>query len=199
MVSGISNGYSYGYLNEVKQAMAANIDGNGGKKDGKVTVQEALNSLNIGGMLYGIKEDTQEYKNIKTLADNMSQTVQKYAGKDGVFQVQEWANFLNGNEWGQFLEVHRSSSKSLKQEMQKIEQSQEGFKDGLLSKGELKVGIINNLRKIAPFINTAMIESIIDKYAGQDGIFSVEEYAALKKDPCYDLFLKTFKVSPCSN
>lgn len=199
MVVGISNRYSNEYLNAVRQAMAANIDGNGGKKDGKVTVQEALNSLNIGGILYGIKEDTQEYKNLKTLADNIPQTVQKYAGKDGVFQAYEWANFLNGNEWGQFLELHRSSSKSLKQEMQKIEQSQEGFKDGLLSKGELKVGIINNLRKIAPFINTAMIESIIDKYAGQDGIFSVEEYAALKKDPCYDLFLKTFKVSPCLN
>ena len=56
MVVGISNRYSNEYLNAVRQATAENIDGNGGKKDGKVTVQEALNSLNIGGMLYGIKE-----------------------------------------------------------------------------------------------------------------------------------------------
>lgn len=199
MVSVPANRYSNVYLNGVRQALSENADGNGGKKDGMVTVQEALNSLDIGGMLYGIQQGTQEYNNLKTLADNIPQALQKYAEKDGVFQAQEWADFLNGNEWGQFLDSYSSSSKCLKQEMQKIEQSQEGFKDGLLSKGELKVGIINNLRKIAPFINTAMIESIIDKYAGQDGIFSVEEYAALKKDPCYDLFLKTFKVSPCSN
>ena len=56
MVSVPANRYSNVYLNGVRQALSENADGNGGKKDGKVTVQEALNSLNIGGMLYGIKE-----------------------------------------------------------------------------------------------------------------------------------------------
>ena len=125
MVSVPANRYSNVYLNGVRQALSENADGNGGKKDGMVTVQEALNSLDIGGMLYGIQQGTQEYNNLKTLADNIPQALQKYAGKDGVFQAQEWADFLNGNEWGQFLDSYSSSSKCLKQEMQKIEQSQE--------------------------------------------------------------------------
>lgn len=69
-------------------------------------------------------------------------------------------------------------------------------KDQKCTKGEVKAGILNNMQKIDPTVDCSNIENIIDKYAGDDGTFTVEEYTALKNDPVYKAFLKKYHVNP---
>lgn len=72
------------------------------------------------------------------------------------------------------------------------------IKDGMTTKGEVKVGLLNSLNTKGYNINTTGIETIVDKYSGEDGTFSLEEYMALKNDDTYKTFLDKYNVSPYS-
>ena len=195
-IDGTGNQYSQQYLNEIKDVLTNRIDGNGGEKDGKVTVNEAYNDLNIGSLLSGLKEGSDEYNKLKALTDKVPEALAKYAGSDGIFQAEEWADFLNGEEWGVVLDQYHSSSNFAQLEMKWIDNTRGMFNDGKVTKGEVKVGLLNKVLEINPNFDTTNIEQLIDRYAGEDGTFTVEEYTAMKKDPEYKAFLNQFRVVP---
>ena len=197
-INGAGNQYPQSYLDEIKNQAFSRMDSkdNGGNGDGRVSTAEALNDLHIGGLLSGLQEGSAEYTKLKNLTDKIPNVLAKYAGNDGEFSAQEWAEFLNGNEWGEVLDTYHSSSNFSKIEMGWVDKSQNCFADGKCTKGEVKVGILNNMARIAPDVDCSHIEEIIDKYAGEDGTFTVAEYTAMKNDPEYKAFLKQYHVTP---
>ena len=114
-----SNNYPKDYLNSIQNDVFKRIDGkeNGGNGDGKISVNEVYNDLNIGSLLNGLAPYSKEYTKLKSLTDNIPAALQKYAGNDGIFTATEWANFLNGNEWDEVLDTYHSSSNFAKIEM----------------------------------------------------------------------------------
>ena len=178
--------YSKEYLNSITQVFQSRIDAN---KDGKVTLDEAYKDINVSGLLAGLKEGSTEYIRLKVLTDKIPEAMKTYAGADGILQEEEWAEFLNGEEWGNVLDAYHSSSNFSKIEMGWIDNSEGMINDGQVTKGEVKAGIFNNLDIQNKRYYTAEIENLIDSYAGSDGAFTVEEYTALKNDPTYkDIF-----------
>ncbi len=71
----------------------------------------------------------------------------------------------------------------------------EGSNDGITAKGEIKVNILNNLSYLGYNIDTTEIEALIDNYAGEDGIFTPEEYTSMKNDNTYKNFLDKYNIS----
>lgn len=191
-VTGFSQEYLYGIKTEVFTRMDS--VSNGGNGDGKITVNEAYNDLHIDTLFSGIKEDTDEYKNLKGLTDKIPEALVEYSGEDEEFSPEEWAQFLNGQEWGNVLDAYHSSSGFAKLEMGWIDNGH--IEDGKTTKGEVKVGLLSNLKEQGYNIDTTKIEAIVDKYAGNDGAFSVEEYMALKNDKTYSSFLYKYRTSP---
>ena len=194
--TGDDNRYSQQYLTGINDMLTNRMDGNGGEKEGKVTVNEAYNDLDIGSLLSGLKEGSNEYNKLKALTNKVPDALKKYAGSDGIFQAEEWADFLNGEEWGVVIDQYHSSSNFTKLEMKWIDNNNGMFSDGKVTKGEVKVGLLNKVLEINPNFDTSKIEKLIDKYAGEDGTYTVEEYTAMKSDPEYKAFLKQFQVVP---
>lgn len=189
------NNYSKEYLNGIKNDVFTRMDKNG-NSDGKITVNEAYKDLDIGSLLSGLKKGSSEYNRLNGLTSNISQVLAKYAGSDGEFSSKEWADFLNGNEWNAVLDAYHSSSNFSKIEMGWIENSSHSVKDGVVSKGAVKAGLLNDLSRKNINIDTTGIEALIDKYAGEDGMFTVEEYIKLKNDKQYKEFLNKYHVVP---
>ena len=180
------------YLKEIENKALKQMD-NSGNQDGKVTVEEALKDLNIEDLLSGQNEtDTAK---IKAKADKIYEVLTRYAGQDGEFTAEEWANFLNGQEWGAVLDAWHSSGKDANLEMNWIDNAH-GIPDKAVTKGEVKVGILNNLLARGVDIDTTEIEAIIDKYAGEDGTFTQKEYMALREDPVYKDILNQYGITP---
>lgn len=188
--------FSQDYLNSIKNEAFPRIDSKDryGNGDGKITVDEVYKDLEIGRLFYGLKEDSDEYNRLKTYTDRIPEAIVEYSGEDEEFTPEEWAKFLNGEEWGDVIDAYHSSSNFAQLEMGWIDN--QGIQDGILGKGEVKVGILNNIAQSGRKFDTTEIEAIVDKYAGDDGIFSVEEYTALKNDETYSTFLKENCVSP---
>lgn len=180
------------YLKGIQNETFKRMDG-AGNKDGKVTVNEALNDLNIASLLSGQNEA--DAAKIKAAAEKIPEVLAKYAGQDGEFTAEEWANFLNGQEWGTVLDAWHSSGKDAKLEMNWIDNAH-GIPDKAVTKGEVKVGILNNLLARGVDIDTTEIEAVIDKYAGEDGIFTHKEYMALREDPAYKDIVNKYGVTP---
>lgn len=180
------------YLKEIENKALKQMD-NSGNQDGKITVNEALSDLNIASLLSGQNEA--DVAKIKAAAANIPEVLAKYAGQDGVFTAEEWANFLNGEEWGAVLDAYHSSGKDAKLEMTWIDNAH-GIPDKAVTKGEVKIGILNNLIANGVNIDTKEIEAIIDKYAGEDGTFTHKEYMALREDPVYKEILNQYGVTP---
>lgn len=201
-MAGISNDggstYPKEYLDGIQKYRLNSMDAkeNGGDGDGQASVQEALADLQIDSLFNGLKQGSQEYNRLKNLTDALPQALAKYAGADGIFTAEEYANFLNGAEWGAVLDAHHSSSNFAKMEMGWIDDSPGMSKDGQVTKDEVKAGILNNLIQRGINVDTAKIEELIDKYAGEDGTFTVEEYTALKNDEEYKSFLKQYHAVP---
>lgn len=201
-IKGTGNQYPQQYLNDINDVLKNRMDGNGGKKDGKVTVNEAYNDLDIGDLLSGLEKSSNEYNKLKSLTDKIPEVLKKYAGSDGIFQAEEWANFLNGDEWKAVLDQYHSSSNFAKIEMGWIDRSKNCYPDGQCTKGEVKAGLLNNLQQMElPFIYDkgrvgSRLEALVDKYAGKDGKFTVAEYVAMKKDPEYQQITKDFNLTP---
>ena len=202
-INGVSL-YPKEYLDGIKTVFRERIDGNGGKKDGKVTVAEAYKDLDDTQLLAGLKKGSAEYNKLNRLMSKIPEALRKYAGSDGIFQAEEYAKFLNGKEWGAVIDQYHSSSNFSKIEMRWIDQSKGSNKDGECSKGEVKAGLLNSLQKNKlPLVfdknrigNT--IKTLVDKYAGADGKFTVAEYTAMKNDPTYKQIIKDFNLVPFS-
>ncbi len=182
------------YLNEIKNEAFKRMD-QAGNGDGQVTIDEAFEDLDIGSLLSGqSKEDCEK---IFGAAQNINDVLDEYAGADGIFSPEEWADFLNGDEWDGVLDAWYSSGKMAEIEMNMIDNAH--IKDGRVTKGEIKAGIFNNIISKNPNINTSELENIIDKYAGDDGTFSKDEYMQLRKDPLYDEITNQFGALPWLN
>ncbi len=188
--------YSQNYLNGIKQTFNTRIDGNSGKKDGKVTVAEAYKDLNVGDLLSGLKPNSQEYNKLSSLTNKIPQALQRYAGSDGVFTENEWADFLNGSEWGAVLDTYHSSSNWAETEMAFVDNAHNS-KDGMITCGEVKVGLLNSIDyNYSSNFDTTELEAIVDNYAGDDGIFTKEEYTKMLNDPRYKSIIKQTGASP---
>ena len=194
MVNTVSNQYPKSYLKDIEDNTLKRMDSakNGGNGDGKVSVDEALTSLNIESYLDGQNE--KDAKAISKASENILEVLTQYAGEDGIFDAQEWADFLNGEEWDKVIEAYNSSGKKAQKEMEWVDNS--GIKDGKTTKGEIKVGILNNLQDKGYRVDTTEIEALIDKYAGDDGTFTLEEYQKMKSDEKYQEFIEEYNVSP---
>jgi len=74
--------------------------------------------------------------------------------------------------------------------------------DGKVTKGEVKVGLLNNLQKMnLPLVYDkeaigSRLEALVDKYAGEDGTFTVAEYTAMKNNPEYKQIIKDLHLVP---
>ena len=95
------------YLDSIKNDAFNRIDGKG-NNDGKVTIDEALKDL----------QDTvlSQMKNKNQLSANINEVLKQYAGEDKTFSAEEWAEFLNGDEWNNVLKQYRSEQKEVVQE-----------------------------------------------------------------------------------
>ena len=179
------------YLNGIQNESFKKIDG-AGNNDNKVTVDEVLNDLNIPDLL--LEQNEVDTAKIKAVADKIPEALVQYAGQDGEFTPEEYAEFLNGSEWGAVLEAWHSSGQDAKLEMNWIGNT--NLPDIAVSKGDIKAGILNNFEVLGVNFDTTEIESVIDKYAGEDGMFTQKEYMALRKDPLYKDILKKYNVTP---
>ena len=188
--------YPKEYLDSIKNSAFKRMDAKeyGGNGDGKISTEEAYNSLNINSLFSNQKKGSEEYNKLKIYAGKIPETIKKYAGDDEEFSAEEWAQFINGDEWGQVLDIYHSSSGRAIQEMKWIDEA--GIQDGSTTKGEIKVGIFNKLANTGKNIDTSEIELIIDDYAGDDGTFTVEEYMALKEDAEFKAFLEEHGIQP---
>ena len=95
------------YLDSIKNDAFNRIDGKG-NNDGKVTIDEALKDL----------QDTvlSQMKNKNQLSANINEVLKQYAGEDKTFSAEDWAEFLNGDEWNNVLKQYRSEQKEVVQE-----------------------------------------------------------------------------------
>jgi len=183
------------YLKGIKDEVLPRMDStlNGGNGDGVADVEEAYRDLNPEMVFRGIEKNSAAYKKLRGYVDKIEGALEEYAGKDGKFTAEEWAQFLNGEEWGNVLDVYRTHSseyppnKGLKAELSQLE-------DGPLTKGELKVSIFTALHKKGSNPNTENIEYLIDEFAGEDGTFSEEEYEKLNNCAAYKRFLKRYRI-----
>lgn len=187
------NGQNYGqeYLSGIENEVFSRMDA-AGNKDGKITTDEALKDLDVKGLMKG--QNLIDAVKIAVAASDIEDTLVQYAGEDGEFSSEEWADFLNGDEWDKVLNAWHSSGKKAQLEMNWTDNAH--IKDGAMTKGELKVGILNNLSNKGINIDTTQIEAIVDKYAGEDGTFTLKEYQSLKKDPTYKALVEKFGVTP---
>lgn len=183
--------YSEEYLNGIKNEVFTRAD-EAGNKDGRITSDEVLEDLNIGFLLSG--QNGQDTAKILTAAGSIPDVLVQYAGEDGEFSPEEYADFLNGDEWGAVLDAWHSSGKKAELELGWIDRA--GIVDGAATKGEMKAGIAKNLIANGIDVDTAKIKELIDYYAGDDGTFSKEEYMELKNDSTYKEFIETHHVSP---
>ena len=71
-----------------------------------------------------------------------------------------------------------------------------GIEDGKTTKGEVKVGLLNNLEANGVDIDTEELEGLVDKYAGEDGTFTKKEYMQLKQDPLYNEYIEKYHITP---
>lgn len=195
-MSKISGNYDSNYLNEINNTLKR-IDSkeNGGNGDGKVTVAEAYKELGISGMLSG--QSQADAAKIKAASSNLMGVMAKYAGDDGVFNAQEYAEFINGSEWKAVLDVWHSSSKKAEMEMSWIDDVH--INDGQVTKGEIKSGLFNNLRQNNVNMNFSFLENLIDMFAGKDGVFTTEEYMQMKKNPMYKMMTEQYNAVPWFN
>ena len=195
-LGGINGGneYSKDYLAAIENDTFKRIDTKSGNGDGKIQVKEALADLDIPSLLSG--QSKKDAAKLSKLTQNIPEILAKYAGDDGVFSAQEFADFLNGAEWGAVMDAWHASSGMAKIEMQWIDDAQTSFHDGYVTKGEVKAGILNNLAYQGKNVDTQLIEELIDKYAGEDGTFSLQEYQKMKQDPKYKSFIEQYNVTP---
>ena len=205
-----SGNYSLDYLNDIKknQLDKGDLKENGGDGDGNLSVNEAFNNLALDSVFNHLSGDGAEEK-LNGIKSNVGNVLAKYAGDDGNFSAQEYADFLNGDEWNSVLswldevdnafygevetqkdalKLSQDEKQELRQEMNFIEQDY--YNDGVLSKGEFTVHILNDLFQRGVDVDTSEIETLIDKYAGKNGSFGAKEYYLLKQDETFKNFLQ---------
>lgn len=102
--------YSQEYLNDIKNTFKRMDDvKNGGNGNGKVDLNEAYNDLDIPYLL--ANQNQEDTIKIETASRNIKEALKNYAGDDGEFSAEEWADFINGKEWGAVLNAWSSSEK----------------------------------------------------------------------------------------
>ena len=183
--------YDKEYLEDIEEHAFTRMD-EAGNGDGKITVDEALKDLDIGSMIEG--QNLPDAVKIILSAKDIPEVLAEYAGEDGEFTAEEWADFINSDEWGSVLDSWHSSGKMAKLEMSWIDKAH--MEDGKATKGEMKAGLIQNLDANGIEIDTTELEELIDKYAGEDGTFTQEEYQKLKEDPKYQEYIEKYNISP---
>lgn len=186
------NKYPASYLNEIKNGALKRMDTNG---DGKVNVDEAFKSLDIASLISG--QDEKDAQKIKAAAKQIPEVLAKYAGNDKQFSAEEWADFLNGKEWDTVMDAWHSSGVKAKLEMEWTDNAH--HKDGSTTKGEVKAGLFNSAvskLKQTPSGLLQKINDIVEKYVGDDGIFSLTEYMQMKNDPEYKQLQSQYNMYP---
>ena len=168
-----ANKFSKSYLN----SCANNLKGLDANGDGKVSLEEFKEKLSI----FDDKELNEQAKDLMS----------KFVDNDGCVTAEGYAQWLNSEEYGKILDKYKSSTTFSEIEMDMIENSQDSFKDGKITKGEVKVDLLNRL---PDGVDGSKMEALIDKYAGKDGIFTVEEYTKLKNNPEFKAFLKEHNI-----
>lgn len=195
-LDGINGGNEYpkGYLDAIENETFKRIDKERGNDDEKIQINEVLTDLNIPSLLSG--QSQKDAAKLSKLTQNLPEILAKYAGDDGVFSAQEFADFINGAEWSAVMDAWHASTGKAKMEMQWIDAAQTSFHDGHVTKVEVKAGILNDLAYQGIDVDTQQIEALIDKYAGEDGTFTLEEYQKMKQDPKYKAFIEQYNVAP---
>jgi hypothetical protein len=190
--------FSQDYLNGIKDVFKRMDDvKNGGNGDGKVNIKEAFNDLAVASLFDGMKKGSSDYNKLKDATANISDILKDYAGDDGEFSAQEWAEFLNGEEWGNVIDTYHSSEAWSKIEMDWVDNSDGMIKDGKVTKGEVKVGLADDLiQRGYDDVDTSSLDELIDKYAGEDGTFTTKEYTAMRNDSLYKAFVDKYGIVP---
>ncbi|MBQ3642352.1 hypothetical protein II906_10590, partial [bacterium] len=190
------------YLNDIQDVMDNRMDGNkAGKKDGKVSYEEAYNDLDIPDLFDGLQEGSDEYNKLKTLTDKIPEALKKYIGSDGQLQAEEWSKFLNGPEWGAVLDQFHSSSNWASFQMSWIKISNEMDRNVDVTKDIVTKGLLSNLKKNYSSDNqfnsvSNRLKALVEKYAGKDGVFTVKEYTAMLNDSEYKQLIDKYHLTP---
>lgn len=184
--------YDSEYLNSITEVQQR-IDNERGNGDGKLQVNEFLDSLDIPFLLSG--QSKEDEAKLRKLTANIPEILAKYAGDDGVLSAQEHAEFLNGAEWSAVMDAWHASTKKAEMELRWIDEAHN--QDGLTKRDELRTGLLQNLQAEGiDDIDAASIDKLIRKYAGKDNTFTVEEYQKLKQDPEYKALLGKYGITP---
>lgn len=182
------------------------IDKQFGNRDGKVSTEEMkadfqrLHNGILNAQDYAMKKEpacraqaAQDKSDLNSAYSKIPKLIEKYAGADKVFSGQECANLINSKEWNAYLNVWHNSVGDANIEMEWIDSAH--IKDGRTTKGEVKVGLFNSIAKDAPKLANKLmskIDNLVEKYVGDDGVFSIKEYMQMKNDPEYkQMELKT--------
>lgn len=202
-VQSTGNSSQQTYRTQIEQPLSrTDSEGYGGDDDGNMEIDEALSDLDIGHMLSGFDGDSKEYKKLKKLTDKIPKALEKCAGDDGILQPDEWEKFLKGKAWGKVLKTYHSTSDYIISEMDMIDHLETSKTDGKCTKDEVKAMITDSVKAADPDFDSSTnkkfkkIEKIIDKFAGDDGIFTAEEYAKLKNKSKYAKFVKEYNIEP---
>ena len=168
--SGSVNRFGKSYIDECSEALKR-YDKNG---DGSVTLDEFFSQS-----IFGSEKFDKKAKDIMT----------QYAGSEGKVSAEVYAEWLNSNEYQQVLDDYHSSKEFSEIEMGWVDNAH--IQDGQTTKGEVKVDLLNRL---PDGVDGSKMEALIDKYAGEDGVFTTEEYTNLKNDPEFKAFLKAHDI-----
>lgn len=101
--------YSPDYLKAIRENLVNNADGNGGRKDGRITLRESYNSLDVGSLFSGLEKGSFEYNRLGHYASKIPAALQKYAGDDGTFTVEEYTALKNNKVYKNFLDQYNVS------------------------------------------------------------------------------------------
>ena len=105
------NEYSQEYLLGCSQSLQ--IADKCGDNDGQASLQEVYTLLGVKSMLDIVKKDNDnsKYLMMKDLINNLPNVLAKYAGNDGYFTPEEYADFVNNSEeWTQILSIYTSTT-----------------------------------------------------------------------------------------
>lgn len=184
------------YQQEIQNSFARmDSQANGGNGDGKVSVDEALNDLDIPSLFSNLDENSDEYKNLKKYTDKVPAALAKYAGNDKEFTTDEWDKFLNGSEWLNVIDTYHKTSSFAKDEMSWIDAKY--TEDSNVTTTEVVAYLYSHFASQKQDTNEDFsvlktITNLIYKYAGSDSKFTKEEYTQMLNDSTYSAFVKKY-------
>ena len=187
-------GVNYAFQDVKEQHLAgckASADAN---RDGTITVDEVYNALDIDRLISiscGNNTSSERYTKMQELKSKMHQVIERYAGSDGKLSDEEHIEFTRSHEFAELLNLYRSSKVGAEIEQQKMD---EYFNNGHNEAWHVKSTVVLHMCALnCTDEEIRQMYSVVDKYAGGDGIYTKEEYERFKSSPEFTALMARIK------